>query len=123
MGNEVKVKVWIHLFIGDNEGNNKWLGHYPGNRKEICCPYGDCKCEYDQLSNTNPQCVYTTLEDMRLAKRIKLNDKRKGQDRFKLILQYDILNALTDKYMPLSDDCHGPYTICHPNCYIRQVVF
>ncbi len=74
MGREVKVQVWIYFFIGDTEGNNKWLGHYPGNRKEICPPYKDCKCEYDQLSNTNPQCVDTTLEDMGLAKRIKLNN-------------------------------------------------
>ncbi len=47
MGREVTVKVWIHFFIGDTEGNNKWLGHYPGNRKVICRPYRDCKCEYD----------------------------------------------------------------------------
>jgi hypothetical protein len=32
----VKVKVWIHFFIGDNKGNNKWLGLYPGNRIQIC---------------------------------------------------------------------------------------
>ncbi len=54
MGREVKVTVWIHFFIGDTEGNNKWVGHYLGNRKEICCPYRDCKCENNQLSNTNP---------------------------------------------------------------------
>jgi hypothetical protein len=72
MGREVKVKVWIHFFIGDTEDKNKWLGHYPGNRKEIHCPYRDCKCEYDQLSNTNPECVYTTLGDMQLAKIIKV---------------------------------------------------
>jgi hypothetical protein len=70
MGREVKVKVWNHFFIGDTEGNNKWLGHYPGNRKETFHPYRDCKCEYNQLSNTNQQCVYATLEDMQLAKRI-----------------------------------------------------
>ncbi len=51
---------------------------------------------------------------MQLAKRIELNDERKGQDHFKLILQYDIVNALTDKYMPLSDDCHGPYRMMPP---------
>ncbi len=27
----VTVKIWIHYFIGDTEGNNKWLGQYPGN--------------------------------------------------------------------------------------------
>jgi hypothetical protein len=26
---EVNVKIWIQFFIGDTEGNNKWLGHYP----------------------------------------------------------------------------------------------
>jgi hypothetical protein len=36
MGREVNVKVWIHFFIGDTEVNNKWLGHHPGNRKQIC---------------------------------------------------------------------------------------
>jgi hypothetical protein len=40
MGMEVNVKVWIHFFIGDTECNNKWLGHYPGNRKK-CRPYRD----------------------------------------------------------------------------------
>ncbi len=102
-----KLKFGFIFFIGDTEGNNKWFGHYPGNRKKICCPYRNCKCEYDQQSKTNPQCVYTTLEDMQLAKMIKLNNERKGQDHFKLISWYDIINALTDKYMPLSDDCHG----------------
>jgi hypothetical protein len=33
MGSNVKVKVWTHFFIGDIEGNNKWLGHYPRNRR------------------------------------------------------------------------------------------
>ncbi len=27
----VHVKVWIHYFIGDTKGNNKWLGQYPGH--------------------------------------------------------------------------------------------
>jgi hypothetical protein len=45
----------------------------------------------------------------------KLNNERIGQDHFNLILQYDIVNALTDKYMPLSDDCHGPFKMMPPN--------
>ncbi len=64
IGREVDVKVWIHFS----------MEIHPGNRKEIHHLYRGCKCEYDQLSNTNPQCVYITLEDMQLAKRIKLND-------------------------------------------------
>ncbi len=34
-GKEVQVKVRIHFFIGDTEGNNKWLGHYPGNKPSV----------------------------------------------------------------------------------------
>jgi hypothetical protein len=88
MGREVTIKVWIHFFIGDTEGNNKWLGHYPGNIKGICHPYRDCKCKHDELFNTNPQCVYTTLEDMRHAKKIKLNDEKQGHYHFKQISRY-----------------------------------
>jgi hypothetical protein len=35
MGREVTIKVWIHYFIGDTKGNNKWLGHYPGNKRQV----------------------------------------------------------------------------------------
>ena len=31
LGQSVWVKVWIHFFIGDTEGNNKLVGQYPGN--------------------------------------------------------------------------------------------
>jgi hypothetical protein len=31
LGQNIHVKVWIHYFIGDTEGNNKWLGQYSGN--------------------------------------------------------------------------------------------
>jgi hypothetical protein len=31
LGHNVCVKVCIHYFIGDKEGNNKWLGQYPDN--------------------------------------------------------------------------------------------
>ncbi len=35
LGREVTIKVWIHYFIGDTEGNDKWLGHYPGNKRQV----------------------------------------------------------------------------------------
>ena len=35
LGKKVHVKVWIHFFIGDIEGNNKWLGQYPGNKEGV----------------------------------------------------------------------------------------
>jgi hypothetical protein len=36
-GKEVHAKVWIHYFIGDTEGNNKWLGHYNSSIKVLQC--------------------------------------------------------------------------------------
>ncbi len=39
LGLTVRVKAWIHYFIGETEGNNKWLGQYPGNREDMRRPY------------------------------------------------------------------------------------
>ena len=67
--------VWIHYFIGDTEGNNKWLGQYPGNQEGVKRPYRDCKCTYECLRSTNPICVYVTLADICEGRR------QKGQTR------------------------------------------
>ncbi len=60
MGKLVKIKVWIHFLIGDTEGNNKWLGQYPGNKAGVKRPYRDCKCSFGNLNNPNPNCDYIT---------------------------------------------------------------
>ncbi len=39
LGQDVRVKIWIHYFIGDTKGNNKWLGQYPGNGEGVQQPY------------------------------------------------------------------------------------
>jgi len=73
LGKAVQIKVWIHFFIGDIEGNNKWVGHFPGNTREVKRPYRDCRCRcsfgFGDLSNPNPTCVLSTLEEMEIAKR------------------------------------------------------
>ena len=48
MGRSVHVKVWIHCFISDMEGNNKWLGHYSSSNSGIKCPDRDCHCGFEQ---------------------------------------------------------------------------
>ena len=101
--------MWVHYFIGDTERNNKWLGHYPGTTRQVNRPYPDCQCDFNEMSNPNPICVYTTLSDMRDAKRMKRIDEDQGLLKLKEMSQYDIKNALTKKYMPLSDNIHGPY--------------
>jgi hypothetical protein len=78
LGRDVNIKVWVHYFIGDTEGNNKWLGHYPGNKRQVHRPYQDCRCDFKEMSNPNPTCVYTTLIDMCSAKRLKRSDEDEG---------------------------------------------
>ncbi len=74
LGQNVHVQVWIHYFIGDTEGNNKWLGQYYGNREGVQQPYRNCKYTFDNLNHTKPNCIYLTLEDIKEMKRRKRND-------------------------------------------------
>ena len=114
LGREVNIKIWVHFFIGDIEGNNKWLGHYPGTNCTVHRPYRDCQCDFYGMSNPNPTCVYTTLSDMRNAKRLKITNETKGLLKLKEMSRSDIKNALTKKDMPLSDEFHGPYYMMPP---------
>jgi hypothetical protein len=66
------------------------------------------------MSCTNPVCVYTTLDEMRVAKRLKRENVDKGLLQLKKMSRYDIKNALIDKHMPLSDNIHRPYCMMPP---------
>jgi hypothetical protein len=96
LGQNVHVKVWIHYFIGDTEGNNKWLGLYSGNGEGVQQPYQDCKCTFDNLNHTNPICIYLTLEDIKETKRRKRNDNDGGVQYFMLVSMHDIKNAFLE---------------------------
>jgi hypothetical protein len=110
----VRVKVWIHYFIKDTKGNNKWLGQYPGNREGVRRPYPDCKCQFHNLSNPNPNCIYLTMEDINFAKKRKQEDEDGGIEYYRSISMYDIRNALTEKSLQLSYNIHGPYKMMPP---------
>ena len=56
---EVVCKVWIHFFIGDTEGNNKWLGHY-NHHGNTAMPYRDCQCPFCNMNKSNPTCLPIT---------------------------------------------------------------
>ncbi len=114
LGEEMHIKVWIHYFIGETKGNNKWLGQYLGNREGVQQPYRDCKCSFEQISNTNPTCEYITSNDIHEDKRHTHDDEDGGKHYFKSMSRYDINNALIKKYMPLSDHIHGPFKIMPP---------
>ena len=85
LGVNVRVQVWIHYFIGDTEGHNKWLGQYPGNREGVQRPYRDCKCTYNSLSATNPACEYLTLVDNTESKKRKNGNDDGGAQYFRSI--------------------------------------
>ncbi len=110
----MRVKVWIHYFIGDTKGNNKWLGQYPGNREGVRRPHHDCKCQFHDLSNPNPNCIYLTMDNINLAKKRKQEDEDAGIEYYHSISMYVIRNALTEKSLPLFDNIHGPYKMMPP---------
>ena len=110
MRRTVRVKVWIHYFIG----NNKWLDQYPGNREGVRPPYHDCKCQFHDLSNPNPNCIYLTMYNINLAKKRKRDNEDAGIEYYPSMSMYDIRNALTEKSLPLSDNIHGPYKMMPP---------
>ncbi len=78
------------------EGNNKWLGQYPENHDEVQHPYHDCKCSFKDLKNTNPNCVYITLDDTHQATMRKQNDDDGGKQYFKSVSHYDIKNTFLE---------------------------
>ncbi len=45
-------------FIGDTEGNIKWLGQYPGNHDGVKRLYRDCNCSL-RIKKTQTQLVST----------------------------------------------------------------
>ena len=51
---------------------------YPGNKRNVCQPYRDCHCGFDDLRTPNPSCVNVTLEEMRKANRMKRNNFNEG---------------------------------------------
>jgi hypothetical protein len=114
LGHTVCVKVWIHFFIGDTKGNNKWFGQYPGNREGVRHPYPDCKCQFHVLSNPNPNCTYLTMKDIKFSKKGKLEDEDAGIEYYQSISMHDIRNVLTEKSLLLSDNIHGPYKMMPP---------
>jgi hypothetical protein len=111
------VKILIHYFTDDTEGNNKWLGQYLGNRDGVKPPYRDCKCSFEDLKNTNPTCVYITLDDIQQDNIRKQNNDNGGKQYFKSVSHYNIKNAFLQLFMPLSDNRHGPFRIMPPELF------
>ena len=63
-GKLVRSKVWIHYFVGDTEGNNKWFGHYNSSNQGVSMTYCDCKCSFEDMDNTWVKFNYIKLSDI-----------------------------------------------------------
>jgi hypothetical protein len=85
-----------------------------GNREGVRRSHCDCKCQFHDLSNPNPNCIYLTMGDINLAKKRKQDNEDAGIEYYRSISMYDIRNALTEKSLPLSDNIHGPYKMMPP---------
>jgi hypothetical protein len=90
------------------------LVNIQGNRDGVQRPYCDCKCSFDDLKNTNPNCVYIILDDIQQATIRKQNDNDGGKQYFKSVSRYDIKNAFLQRFMPLYDNVHGPFRMMPP---------
>ncbi len=77
-------------------------------------PNCDFKCQFHDLSNPNPNCIYLTMEDINFAKKRKQEDEDIGIEYYRSVSMYDIRNAVTEKSLPLSDNIHGPYKMMPP---------
>ena len=116
MGKKVHIKPFIHVFIGDTEGHNKWLGHYNSSQPGVSRPYRDCHCTFDDLSRSNPTCDYTQAIEFRRALRMntKEGNEKVAKRYFKLQSRHNINNALYQARLPLSDGEYGANRMCPP---------
>ncbi len=78
------------FFVGDTKGNNKWLGQYPGNREGVRRPYCDCKCQFQDLSNPDSNCIYLTMADINYTQKSNQEDEDAGIEYYHSISVYDI---------------------------------
>ena len=116
MGRMVHIKPFIHLIIGDTEGLNKWLGHYNSSQPGVSRPYRDCHCPFEELSNPNPLCKYTTAIEYRRAMRMMSTPGKADLAKRYLAQQsrHNIMNAMYQARLPLSDCIHGANRMCPP---------
>jgi hypothetical protein len=73
---------------------------------------------FDGLKETNPTCVYITLQYVHEGRRRNQDNEDGGIQYFRSVSRYDINNAFLEKHLPLSDNIHGPYKMMPPSYYI-----
>jgi hypothetical protein len=102
------------LFYWRYQRKQQMVGSISWDREGVRRPYCDCKCQFHDLSNPNPTCIYLTMDNINLAKKRKRDDENARIGYYRSMSIYDIKNALTEKSLPLSDNIHGPYKMMPP---------
>ncbi len=108
----VIAKVWIHFFMGDMSGCNRWLGHFNSGAK-FQRRYHDCKCRINDMNNLNPTCIYLTREvyHQHIAQESTSQDKTNLDSS---LSRHPIRNAFMNDNIPLSDLKCGVYCMTPP---------
>jgi hypothetical protein len=115
MGRDVIVKSWIHFFVGDTSGNNRWLGHFNGSGN-ITRPYRDCECTFVDMDNPHMSCTYikrAQYHDHKLSQTL-VHTKKAKKEIDSLFSKQLIDNAFMNPNLPLSDLIHGCYRMFPP---------
>ncbi len=58
--------------------------------------------------------MYITLDAIHQTTLRKQNEDDGGKQYFKSVSRYDIKNAFLERFMPLSDNVHGPFKMMPP---------
>lgn len=85
LGKFKKVKVWIHIMVGDISGNNSLLGSF--NNANVKCPYRDCGCTKEDFVDPTSTCTFIKKADI---------DQLKQQNDIaglKAVSKHNIVNA------------------------------
>ena len=95
-GKFVVMKVWIHIIVGDCQGNSCWAGHYMGGKQ---APWRDCVDPQERMSDPNPTCTLVTpnmVELARIRKAIPSTRKLGVKELWKM-WKHDINNAFMQR--------------------------
>jgi hypothetical protein len=111
----VIAKVWIHFFMGDTSGHNRWLGHF-NSGANIQRLYHDCKCSIDDMEKSDPTCIYLTTDDyhQHIALQSTLDAQRDKINLDASLSKNPIRNAFMNANIPLSDLKCGVYGMTPP---------
>lgn len=104
MGRDVKLKVWIHVVVGDIAGNNSLLGSY--NSAFAQCPYRDCSCSKESFVDPASTCT------MILKSGIDRMKNNNNVEALKAASKHNIVNAF-DK-IPTGDPINTIYRSTPP---------